>query len=296
MLKASAGGGGIGMVKARSEQELRLAFDRTRTSAERAFGSSAVFLERFLSPARHVEVQILGLNTGDVIAVGERDCSVQRRHQKVVEESPAPDLSDALRKDLLSAATALGEEIGYRGAGTVEFLVDKQTETFVFLEMNTRLQVEHPVTELVSGLDLVAEQLRIACGGDASDEARAPTSSGAAIEFRVYAEDPVRFFPSPGAITGWREPAGEGIRVDAGYVMGNVVTTHYDPLLAKLCIWGVDRGEAVERSCSALDEFAIEGPRTNLEFLRKLVRDPAFVAGNYDTNIIAAMQERDRTR
>lgn len=294
MLKASAGGGGIGMVKAESENELRVAFDRTRSSAERAFGSSAVFLERFLSPARHIEVQIVGLSSGEVVAIGERDCSVQRRHQKVVEESPATNLSDALRKDLLSAAAALGGRIGYQGAGTVEFLVDKKTEAFVFLEMNTRLQVEHPVTEMVSGLDLVAEQLRIACGGEASEEVLAPSHAGAAIEFRIYAEDPLRFLPSPGAIVVWREPLGMGIRVDSGYVAGNVVTPHYDPLLAKLCVWGADREEALQRSRSALDDFVIEGPRTNLEFLRVLVRDPAFVAGDYDTDIVPAVQERSR--
>lgn len=292
MLKASAGGGGIGMVRASTQDELRTAFDSTRSAAERAFGSSAVFLERFISTARHVEVQILGLNDGTVISLGERDCSVQRRHQKVAEESPAPNLNPVLRDQLSAAAVSMGESIDYRGAGTVEFLVDKQTEDFVFLEMNTRLQVEHPVTELVHGVDLVAEQLRIAGGGHVSERARQPTSTGTALEFRVYAEDPVRFFPSPGTIDEWCEPQGEGVRVDAGYEKGNVVTPYYDPLLAKLCVWGRDREEALQRAEAALTDFKVSGLQTNLEFLRRLVVDAGYRVGDYDTDIVKNVQAR----
>lgn len=287
MLKASAGGGGIGMVKAESETELRTAFDSTRSSAQRSFGSSAVFLERYIGRARHIEVQILGLNDGTIVALGERDCSVQRRHQKIVEETPAPGISTGLRTRLAKSAVNLGEAIGYRGAGTVEFLVDGQSEDFVFLEMNTRLQVEHAVTEMVFQIDLVEEQLRIAAGNTASARAQRPMGAGSSIEFRIYAEDSVRFFPSPGTIDTWIEPQGKGIRVDAGYVDGNTVTPHYDPLLAKLCVHGATRGEAIATGRSALRDFRIGGIDTNLDFLRLLVDDPAFRSGSYDTSIIS---------
>ena len=287
MLKASAGGGGIGMAKAETEFELREAFDTTRSSAQRSFGSSAVYLERYIERARHIEVQILGLNSGRVITLGERDCSVQRRHQKVVEETPAPRVSTELRDRLAESARILGEAIDYRGAGTVEFLVDANCEEFVFLEMNTRLQVEHPVTEMVYGVDLVEEQFRIAAGNAASAKAQHPIGDGSSIEFRIYAEDSIRFFPSPGKIESWIEPKGEGIRVDAGFTEGNTVTPHYDPLLAKLCVHASTREEAVDRAASALCEFHIGGIETNLEFLRALAKDPGFQSGSYNTNIIS---------
>jgi acetyl-CoA carboxylase biotin carboxylase subunit len=236
MVKASAGGGGIGMGVAEDEAALRKAFETARTRAERFFGSPAILLERYLPRARHVEVQILGLADGRVVALGERDCSVQRRHQKVAEESPSPGVTDALRARMYAAAERAGAAVGYRNAGTVECLVSG--DEFVFLEMNTRLQVEHPVTELVTGLDLVAEQLRIAAGEDVSFDPGTVRLRGHAVEFRVYAEDPVRFLPGPGAITVWEEPSGEGIRVDSGYAAGDTVTPYYDPLMAKLCAWG----------------------------------------------------------
>src|SRR6516165_368518 len=238
MVKAAAGGGGIGMGAAADEAGLRSAFETARSRAERFFGSPEILLERFVERARHVEVQILGLADGRVLALGERDCSVQRRHQKVAEETPSPGVSAALRERMLEAAVRAGEAVGYRGAGTVECLVDTETGSFVFLEMNTRLQVEHPVTEMVTGIDLVEQQFLIAAGEPVSFDPAAVRPAGHAIELRVYAEDPRRFLPSPGMITEWQEPAGPGVRVDAGYAAGNEVTPFYDPLLAKLCVHG----------------------------------------------------------
>ncbi len=242
MVKAAVGGGGIGMSAASDDDALRSAFDTARSRAERFFGSPEILLERYVPHARHVEVQILGLADGRVIAIGERDCSVQRRHQKVAEETPSPGVSASLRSRMLSAAVLAGEAVGYRGAGTVECLVDTETGDFMFLEMNTRLQVEHPVTELVTGIDLVEQQFLIAAGEPVSFDASVPVdSSGHALELRVYAEDPKRFLPSPGPITEWSEPSGPGIRVDSGYAAGTTVTLFYDPLLAKLCVHGATR-------------------------------------------------------
>jgi acetyl-CoA carboxylase, biotin carboxylase subunit len=242
MVKAAAGGGGIGMSAAFDAAGLRKAFDTARSRAERFFGSPEILLERYLPRARHVEVQILGLGDGRVVALGERDCSVQRRHQKVAEETPSPGVSPELRSRMLAAAATAGEAVGYLGAGTVECLVDTETGEFVFLEMNTRLQVEHPVTELVTGIDLVEQQFLIAAGSTVTFDAAAPVvPAGHALELRVYAEDPKRFLPSPGVITGWSEPAGPGVRVDAGYAAGTTVTPFYDPLLAKLCVFGETR-------------------------------------------------------
>ena len=291
MVKASAGGGGIGMAAVRDEAELRAAFDTARSRAERFFGSPAILLERYLPGARHVEVQVLGLSDGPVLALGERDCSVQRRHQKVVEESPSPAVSAALRAQLCEAAVRAAEAIGYRNAGTVEFLLDPATDEFVFLEMNTRLQVEHPVTELVLGLDLVEEQLRLAAGdGPTFDPQHPPTPHGHAIEARVYAEDPVRFLPGPGRIGRWVQPAGEGVRVDAGYAEGDVVTPHFDPLLAKLCVWGADRPAALDRLATAVTAFQIEGPRCNLPFFTELLGREEFTSGRYDTGLVSRMR------
>jgi acetyl-CoA carboxylase biotin carboxylase subunit len=290
MVKASAGGGGIGMGLAEDEAALRAAFDTARTRAERFFGSPAILLERYLARARHVEVQILGLADGRVVALGERDCSVQRRHQKVVEETPSPGVSEALRQRMFDAAVRAGEAIGYRNAGTVECLVSEGD--FVFLEMNTRLQVEHPVTELCTGIDIVAEQLRVAAGEDVSFDPAAFTRTGHAIEMRVYAEDPVRFLPGPGAITTWVEPSGEGIRVDSGYGDGDVVTPYYDPLLAKLCVWAPDRPAALARAREAVDAFEIAGPKNNLPFFTELLAYDEFVGGDYDTGIIGRMRAK----
>jgi len=290
MIKAAAGGGGIGMSAAANADQLRTGFETARSRAERFFGSSAILLERCIAHARHVEVQILGLADGSVIAVGERDCSVQRRHQKVAEETPSPGVSPDLRAAMLAAAVAAGTAVGYRGAGTVECLVDTQTGEFVFLEMNTRLQVEHPVTEMVTGIDLVEQQLRIADGSEPSFDVSAVTSHGHAVEFRIYAEDPVRFLPSPGVITQWREPAGAGVRVDAGYGAGNTVTPHYDPLLAKLIVHGADRDQALARARDAVGAFEVTGPKTNLPFHAELLSNQDFVSGDYDTSVVSRLR------
>ena len=290
MIKASAGGGGIGMSAAADPAQLAAGFETARSRAERFFGSPAILLERYVQRARHVEVQILGLADGRVIALGERDCSVQRRHQKVAEETPSPGVSAQLRARMLAAAVQAGQAVGYRGAGTVEFLLDVAAGDFMFLEMNTRLQVEHPVTELVTGIDLVEQQFLIAAGEDVSFAASQVVSSGHALELRIYAEDPGRFLPSPGTITSWEEPAGEGIRVDAGYTAGNQVTPFYDPLLAKLCVHGTDRAEALDRARTAVGAFRISGLRTNLEFHADLLASAEFSSGDYDTSLVGRLR------
>jgi acetyl-CoA carboxylase biotin carboxylase subunit len=292
MVKAAGGGGGIGMGAATDEAGLRAAFETARSRAERFFGSPAILLERYVERARHVEVQILGLADGRVLALGERDCSVQRRHQKVAEETPSPGVSAGLREQMLAAAVQAGEAVGYRGAGTVECLVDAEAGSFVFLEMNTRLQVEHPVTELVTGIDLVEQQFRIAAGEPPSFEPGAIRPAGHAIELRIYAEDPVRFLPGPGTITEWVEPAGDGVRVDAGYQAGNTVTPFYDPLLAKLCTYGADRAQALDRARQAVAAFRIAGPKTNLAFHADLLTSAEFVSGDYDTSLVSKLRPR----
>ena len=292
MVKAAAGGGGIGMGAATDEAGLRAAFETATSRATRFFGSPEILLERFVTQARHVEVQILGLADGRVLALGERDCSVQRRHQKVAEETPSPGVSAGLRERMLAAAVQAGEAVGYRGAGTVECLVDVGAGAFVFLEMNTRLQVEHPVTELVTGIDLVEQQFLVAAGEPPSFDPAAIRAVGHALELRVYAEDPVRFLPGPGTITEWAEPAGDGIRVDAGYQAGNTVTPFYDPLLAKLCVHGADRAQALERAREAVAAFRITGPKTNLAFHADLLTSPEFVSGDYDTSLVSKLRPR----
>jgi acetyl-CoA carboxylase, biotin carboxylase subunit len=292
MVKAAGGGGGIGMGAAADEAGLRAAFETARSRAERFFGSPAILLERYVERARHVEVQILGLADGRVLALGERDCSVQRRHQKVAEETPSPGVSASLRERMLAAAVKAGEAVDYRGAGTVECLVDADAGSFVFLEMNTRLQVEHPVTELVTGIDLVEQQFRIAAGEPPSFDPAAIHPAGHALELRIYAEDPVRFLPGPGTITEWDEPAGDGVRVDAGYQAGNTVTPFYDPLLAKLCVHGADRAQALERARDAVAAFRIAGPKTNLAFHADLLASPDFVSGDYDTSLVSKLRPR----
>jgi acetyl-CoA carboxylase biotin carboxylase subunit len=290
MVKAAGGGGGIGMGAAADEAALRAAFETARSRAERFFGAPEILIERYVSRARHVEVQILGLASGEVVALGERDCSVQRRHQKVAEETPSPGVSPSLRAAMLAAAVRAGEAVGYRGAGTVECLVDAEAGSFVFLEMNTRLQVEHPVTELVTGIDLVEQQFLIASGSPVSFDPAAVAVTGHAIELRVYAEDPVRFLPGPGKITAWSEPSGPGVRVDAGYQLGNTVTPYYDPLLAKLCVHGSSRAEALARAREAVAAFEVTGPKSNLPFHAELLVSPDFVSGDYDTSLVGKLR------
>jgi acetyl-CoA carboxylase, biotin carboxylase subunit len=292
MVKAAAGGGGIGMGVAAGPDGLKSAFATASSRAERFFGSPEILIERYVERARHVEVQILGLADGRVLALGERDCSVQRRHQKVAEETPSPGVSAALREQMLAAAVRAGQAVAYRGAGTVECLVDTQAGSFVFLEMNTRLQVEHPVTELVTGIDLVEQQFLIAAGVPPSFDPAAVLPAGHALELRVYAEDPVRFLPAPGTIARWQEPSGEGIRVDAGYQAGNTVTPFYDPLLAKLCVHGADRGQALARARAAVAAFVVEGLKTNLPFHAELLASPEFGRGDYDTSLVSKLRPR----
>lgn len=287
MVKAAAGGGGMGMAVAADEAALAREYGKVGAFAERLFGDPAVLLERYFPRVRHIEAQIFGLADGEVVALGERECSVQRRHQKLAEESPSPALTPEQRATLLATAVRAGEAVGYRNAGTVEFLFDPAAGRAYFLEMNTRLQVEHPVTEAVYGIDLVEAQLRIAAGLPVEVPGQ---PSGHALELRVNAEDPRRFLPGPGTITSWSEPSGPGIRVDAGYTLGNTVTPHYDSLLAKLVVWGADRAEALARARAAVSEFTIAGPKHNLPFFVDLLADPGFVAGDYDTRIVTRLR------
>jgi acetyl-CoA carboxylase biotin carboxylase subunit len=290
MVKAAAGGGGMGMAAAADEAALRTEYEKVRGFAERMFGDGSVLIERYFPRVRHIEVQILGLADGRVVALGERECSVQRRNQKVLEESPSPAVTPELRGRLCAAAVRAGEAVGYRNAGTVECLLDPVTNEFFFLEMNTRLQVEHPITELVYGVDLVEEQLRVASGLAPTFDPDALRPAGHAIELRINAEDPKRFLPGPGAITTWIEPIGEGVRVDAGYAAGTTVTPNYDSLMAKLVISGPDRDTALARAREAVAAFEIVGPKCNLPFFAELLDNPEFVAGDYDTGIIARMR------
>lgn len=290
MVKAAAGGGGMGMGVATDEAGLRTEYDKVRSFAERMFGDGSVLIERYFPRVRHVEVQILGLADGRVVALGERECSVQRRNQKLVEESPSPAVSPELRSRFLAAAVRAGEAVNYRNAGTVECLLDPTTGEFFFLEMNTRLQVEHPVTEYVYGVDLVEEQLRVAAGLAPTFDPDALAPRGHAIELRINAEDPKRFLPGPGAITTWNEPSGSGVRVDSGYVAGNTVTPFYDSLMAKLIVSGATRDEAVQRAKAAVAQFEIAGPKNNLPFFAELLENPEFLSGDYDTGIVSRMR------
>ncbi|GAB3183885.1 acetyl-CoA carboxylase biotin carboxylase subunit [Micromonospora palomenae] len=290
MVKAAAGGGGMGMGVATDETALRTEYDKVRSFAERMFGDGSVLIERYFPRVRHVEVQILGLADGRVVALGERECSVQRRNQKLVEESPSPAVSPELRERFLAAAVRAGEAVGYRNAGTVECLLDPATNEFFFLEMNTRLQVEHPVTELVYGVDLVEEQLRVAAGLAPTFDPDALAPRGHAIELRINAEDPKRFLPGPGAIKTWVEPTGEGVRVDSGYIEGNTVTPFYDSLMAKLIVSGATRAEAIERAKAAVAAFELAGPKNNLPFFAELLENEEFLSGDYDTGIVSRMR------
>jgi acetyl-CoA carboxylase biotin carboxylase subunit len=286
LLKSAGGGGGIGMAVVEKAADVPRAFATAARRAETAFGTGAMYLERFLARSRHVEVQVFGDEAGSVVHLHERECSLQRRHQKLVEESPAPALTPALKEALTRAAVQGARAIGYTNAGTMEFLVDP-AGGFYFLEMNTRLQVEHPVTEAVTGLDLVVAQLRVAAGEALPWRQDDIVQRGAAIECRVYAEDPARnFMPSPGTITRLELPEGPGIRLEAGVVVGSAVSVHYDPLLLKLIASGPSRDEAIARMTGALDGCVVEGVRTTVSFLRQVVDHPAFRAGAVHTQMI----------
>ncbi|WP_454688912.1 acetyl-CoA carboxylase biotin carboxylase subunit [Achromobacter aloeverae] len=302
LIKAAAGGGGRGMKLVRQESELIDARDTAVYEAQQAFGDGRVFVERFVEHARHVEVQVLGDGEGNVIHLGTRDCSIQRRYQKVIEEAPAPDLSDDLRNRIHASAVALCSELKYTGAGTVEFLVDTDRDSFSFLEINTRVQVEHPVTEAVTGVDIVREQLAIA-DGEGLRMAQADVGfSGHAVECRITCEDPRRsFMPAPGTITKWVVPQGAGVRVDTHAFPGYTVPPHYDSLLAKLICWGETREKALELTRRALDHFIVEGISTNIEILRDLVRDPEFSQSAVttqwlETKFLPAWQQNQEAR
>jgi acetyl-CoA carboxylase biotin carboxylase subunit len=286
MLKASAGGGGKGLRMVRGESELESAYRNARSEAQNAFNDASVYLEKFIEHPRHVEIQILGDRHGHLIHLGERECSLQRRHQKVMEECPSPAVNDDLRRRMGETAVRIGKLAGYWNAGTVEFLLDPQGN-FYFLEMNTRLQVEHPVTELVTGIDLVKEQVRIAAGQALEWRQEDVQMRGTAIECRIYAEDPANnFFPSPGLITRLQVPAGPGVRRDSGVYEGWQVPLEYDPLLSKLAVWAPDRPEAMARLQRALGEYEIQGIQTNIPFFRRVLEHPDFVAGKLDTGFI----------
>ena len=280
MLKAAAGGGGRGMRIVRARDELPRAFATCQAEAQKAFSSSELYLEKFVDEARHVEVQVMGDKNGIRVHMGERDCSVQRRHQKLVEESPAPSISAETRAGLARAALAVANAVNYVSAGTVEFLVARDG-SFYFIEMNTRIQVEHPVTELITGLDLVREQIRVAAGEALGYKQDAVRFSGHALECRVNAEDPDTFVPSPGRVTTWMPPGGRNVRVDSHLFSGYVVPPHYDSLIAKIIVHGTDRADAIARMQRALAETVIEGVKTTIPYHQKLLSDPAFVSGEF---------------
>jgi acetyl-CoA carboxylase biotin carboxylase subunit len=285
MLKAAAGGGGIGMVKVADAAALTQAYATAERRAQAAFGSAALFVERYLTEPRHVEVQIFGDGGGRVVHLHERECSIQRRHQKLIEESPAPRLSPAVKERLTAAAVMGARSVGYVNAGTMEFIV--QGEEFYFLEMNTRLQVEHPVTEEVTGLDIVQAQLRVASGEALPWRQEDVVQRGAAIECRIYAEDPAKnFMPSPGTITRWVPPSGPGIRMESGVAEGCQVSVHYDPLLAKLVAAGATRDEAIARMQRALEAFVVEGLKTAIPFHRRVMASAAFRDGRTHTQMV----------
>ena len=293
MLKAAAGGGGKGMREVTDERELRSALEAAQSEAAAAFGNSDVYLEKVVEKPRHIEIQIFADTQGHCVHLGERECSIQRRHQKVIEECPSPLNDSELRRRMGEAAIKIARAVNYVGAGTVEFLFSDVTRDFYFLEMNTRLQVEHPVTELVTGFDLVREQINVSAGQPLSfteDEVR---WNGHAIECRVYAEDPDNnFLPSPGKITHLRLPSGPGIRDDGGVSEGDEVSIYYDPMISKLAAWGRTREEAIDRLRRALDEYSVGGIRTTLPFFRDIIRDDEFIEAKLDTGFIARFNER----
>jgi acetyl-CoA carboxylase biotin carboxylase subunit len=291
IIKATAGGGGKGMRIAHDADAFQQLFGLAQNEALSAFGNGSVYVEKYLEHPRHVEIQVMGDRHGRVVHMGERDCSVQRRHQKLIEESPSPALDDALRARMGEAAVRLAANIGYVGAGTLEFLLD-QDGSFYFMEMNTRIQVEHPVTEMVTSFDLVKEQIRVAAGEPVSFQGDGRRLRGHAIECRINAEDPYRNFqPSPGLITAYHPPGGPGVRVDTHVYAGYTVPPHYDSLLAKVIVHGNDRDEALRRMGQALDSFILEGVTTTIPFLARVIRHPDFVAGRIDTRFLERQPE-----
>ncbi|MFY9212544.1 MAG: biotin carboxylase N-terminal domain-containing protein [Aestuariivita sp.] len=288
LVKAAAGGGGIGMRRVDGPETLRKTVEATQSMAERSFGDGSIYLERFIPRARHIEIQVFGFGDGRAVHLFERDCSLQRRFQKIVEESPAPGFSREAVAAMAEAARALAASQHYTGAGTVEFVADADTGEFFFLEMNTRIQVEHPVTEMVTGCDLVGLQLRLAAGEDLHDMLTGVAHSGVAMECRLYAENPAKnFLPSPGTLVVFDLPDGlPGIRIDAGVRAGDSITPYYDPMIAKFIAWGEDRGTAIDRLRDALAATQVEGLATNRDFLIAVLGDPDFRAGAIWTGFV----------
>ena len=286
IIKATAGGGGKGMRIANDENELIKNFEMARVEAESAFGNPGVYIEKFIVNPHHIEVQLLGDGQGNVVHLGERDCSIQRRHQKLIEESPSPLVDNELRAKLGNAAVLGAKKINYRGAGTIEFLVDDD-KNFYFMEMNTRIQVEHPVSEMITNIDLVKEQLRVASGRKLRFTQNDIHFRGHSIETRINAEDPFNnFIPSPGKITSFHIPGGLGVRVDTHAYAGYFIPPYYDSMIAKLIVWGEDRAEAIARMRRALREFIVEGVKTTIPFHQKVMQDKRFVEGKFDTGFL----------
>jgi pyruvate carboxylase subunit A len=296
LLKASAGGGGIGMKVVHSRSEFASALNSTRQMAGSAFGDSSVFIEKYVEEPRHIEIQILADSYGNTVYLSDRECSIQRRHQKLIEEAPSPIMTPELRKEMGDSAVKVAKAIGYVNAGTVEFLYSKGN--YYFLEVNTRLQVEHGITEMVTGIDIVKEQLRVACGEKLELEQEDITIDGHAIECRINAEDPLNdFAPSPGKIRRYRSAGGPGVRVDSGVHMGYTISPFYDSMISKLCVWGRTRDEAIARMQRALYEYVVVGVTTNIPFHKAVMRNPAFRKGDLTTgfieeqNILEAVEE-----
>jgi acetyl-CoA carboxylase biotin carboxylase subunit len=284
LLKASAGGGGRGMVIANNADEVEAGFHKASAEAQAAFNDGRLFMERFVPEARHVEVQLMGDGTGNVVHFGERDCSVQRRYQKLVEEAPCTAMPERVRKQLHEAAVALAASVQYRNAGTAEFLYDVAREEVYFIEVNARIQVEHPVSEMITGFDLVQEQIRIAGGAHLSVSQDQVRVTGHAIECRINAEDVERgFIPVPGRITGWKPPEGEGVRLDSHMSEGAIIPPFYDSMIGKLIVHGADRADAVAKLTDALDAFTVEGVPTTIDLHRRIVRHPDFIANTIHT-------------
>ena len=280
LVKAAAGGGGRGMKVAHNEDELRQAVQLARTEAKAAFGNEAVYMEKYLGQPRHIEIQLLADGRGNVIHLGERDCSLQRRHQKLLEEAPSPALNEEARAWIGKRSTDAMKKLGYKSAGTIEFLYEDGE--FYFIEMNTRLQVEHPISEAITGIDIVREQIRIAAGLPMSVNQEDVSFSGHAIECRINAENPQTFMPSPGTLTGYHAPGGLGVRVDSGIYAGYKVPPHYDSLIAKLVVHGQTRNECLMRLRRALEEYVIDGIETTVPLHQKLIVDNEFINGDYD--------------
>jgi len=291
ILKASAGGGGKGMRIVWSEDEIENAFQTASNEANVSFSNPDLYIEKFIEGPRHVEIQIMGDQFGNVYSYGERDCSIQRRHQKLIEESPSPVITEEVRQKMSEAAILGAKSVNYEGAGTIEFLVDKD-QNFYFIEMNTRIQVEHPVTEMVNNVDLIKQQIFVAAGEDRKD--RPSKLSGHSFEFRINAEDPENDFrPSPGKITYLHFPGGFGVRIDSHIYNDYVIPPYYDSLIAKLIVWGVDRNHAIARAKRAFEEFTIEGIKTTIPFHQKVLKNEHFLKNDYDTNFIEKLLDNE---